>query len=117
MKYKQIPKDKLIKGRWYVGRGRNSNIGFWNGEYFITLGIKYNSWNVKIEPQYKSKGGCFQPFLLIDEGKIIPFGKVGWKKHYGKELVINGTSQRDKNPSFTSWDKHKLDIEMLDFER
>ncbi len=32
-KLKQIPKSELIKDRWYLGRGRNSNIGmariFW----------------------------------------------------------------------------------------
>ena len=32
----KYPRD-LIKGRWYIGRGRNSNIGQWNGKSFIVL--------------------------------------------------------------------------------
>ena len=113
MKYKQIPKMNLIKGRWYIGRGRNSNIGFWTGKDFITLGIVYNSWDIKGEPYYSRKGGAFQPFLLIDEGKIVPFGKIGWKKHYGKELIIDEKTIKSKKRSFTSRDKHQLDIEQL----
>lgn len=28
----QISKDQLVKRKWHVGRGRNSNVGYWNGE-------------------------------------------------------------------------------------
>jgi hypothetical protein len=31
----QIPIDQLITGKWYVGRGRNSNVGLWNGSRFL----------------------------------------------------------------------------------
>ena len=33
----QIPKEALIAGRWYAGRGRNADIGMWNGEDFLVL--------------------------------------------------------------------------------
>ena len=86
---KPILKKKLIKDRWYLGRGRNNNVGYWNGEYFITLGKKFNHPNIKYEPYANKKLGCFQPFYLLDEGEIIePFGEIGWDKHYGKKLKL-----------------------------
>ncbi len=105
---KQIRKEKLVKNRWYLGRGRNSNIGLWNGEYFLTIGRVFNEYLIKKEPYYvrnkyiskHSKNeylhffderslGCFQPFILIDEGKMIePFGNTGWDKTYGKKLSV-----------------------------
>lgn len=86
---KQLPKEKLIKDRWYLGRGRNSNIAYWDGQVFITLGLEMNIPRIKIEEYYTEKEGCFQPFHLIDEGEIIePFGNKGWDKHYGKTLKI-----------------------------
>lgn len=88
-KLKQIPKNKLVKGRWYLGRGRNNNLGYWDGRYFLTIGFKFNEPMIKREEYYKKNSGCFQPFLLIGEGKITePFGKIGWDKHYGKTLLI-----------------------------
>lgn len=30
----QIPLNCLTEGRWYVGRDRNSNVGFWDGKFF-----------------------------------------------------------------------------------
>lgn len=86
---KQIPQRKLIKGRYYLGRGRNSNIGYWNGDYFLTMGFKFNQPSIKFEPYYSKKAGCFQPFKLLDEGRIAkPVGRNGWEKHYGKALVL-----------------------------
>ncbi len=88
-KLRQIPENRLVKGRYYLGRGRNSNIGYWDGKYFLTIGFKFNESTIKAEGYYKKEGGCFQPFLRIDEGKIIePFGRVGWNKHYGKTLLL-----------------------------
>lgn len=71
--------DELEVGRWYVGRGRNANVGLWNGECFLVIGScgKPVSWKprkwvnepcIKQEPYFTAEGGCFQPFLLIDEG-------------------------------------------------
>ncbi|MEK6758009.1 MAG: hypothetical protein AABX88_02675 [Nanoarchaeota archaeon] len=87
--YKQIPKKELIKNRWYLGRGRNSNVGKWDGKYFQTISIKFDNPVIKFEGYYEKKDGCFQPFLLIGEGEMIkPFGKNGWDKHYGKKLSV-----------------------------
>jgi hypothetical protein len=86
---KIIPKSKLVSGRWYVGRGRNGNVALWNGQNFLTIGMKFEQAVVKTEPYYEEKSGCFQPFYEVDEGKMIePFGKLGWDVHYGRVLQI-----------------------------
>ncbi len=80
----KISQDDLIKGRWYIGRGRNSNIGQWNGKSFIVLAecmvytgsvatVTESRPCIKFEPYFTENGGCFQPFKLIDEGEIIDF--------------------------------------------
>lgn len=85
----QIPFEDLIKGQWYLGRGRNSNIGYFDGENFLTICSKMERWVVKKEGYYTEKEGCFQPFYLLDEGEMIePFGEFSWDKHYGKRLKI-----------------------------
>lgn len=87
MKLNVIPKAKLVEGRWYVGRGRNGNVALWNGQNFLTIGMKFADAVVKTEPYYEETSGCFQPFSPVDEGKIInPFGKQGWDAHYGHLL-------------------------------
>lgn len=76
---KQIPLSELQVGRWYVGRGRNANIGLWNGEVFLVIGLCGHpvSWEprkwvnepcIKHESYLSAESGCFQPFKLIDEG-------------------------------------------------
>ncbi len=86
---KQIPKKELIEGGYYLGRGRNSNIGYWNGNDFLTIGFKFNEPIVKAEGYYEKKKGCFQPFMLIPKGEMIEsFGKTAWEKHYGKTLLV-----------------------------
>ena len=88
-KLRQIPKEQLVKGKGYLGRGRNSNIGYLDGSNFLVIGFKFNQATIKVEGYYGKKEGCFQPFMLIDEGEIIePFGKVGWDRHYGKTLLV-----------------------------
>lgn len=90
-KLKQIPKSELIKGKWYLGRGRNSNIGYWDGKDFLVIGFKFDKATIKWEEYYElqEEKGCFQPFMLIDEGKMTePFGKIGWERHYGKTLLL-----------------------------
>ena len=88
---KQIPQDRLIKGKHYVGRGRNGNIGLWNGESFLVIGQKFSEYVIKMEPYYTEESGCFQPFLEIDEGKMVePNGKTGWDAHYGKKMEFEG---------------------------
>lgn len=75
----QIPLEELQIGLWYVGRGRNSNVGLWNGEDFLVIGrcSHPESWEprkwisnpcIKVEPYYTKTDGCFQPLSVIDEG-------------------------------------------------
>jgi hypothetical protein len=84
----QIPLSDLIVGRWHVGRGRNGNVGMWDGTHFLTITRKIEDWVVKLEPYYTSETGTFQPFTIIDEGVMVaPFGKVlYWDKHYGRRM-------------------------------
>ena len=76
---RQIPMEQLETGCWYVGRGRNGNVGLWDGECFLVIGqegIKVsavppkwkNRWVIKQEPYFTESAGCFQPFRKIDEG-------------------------------------------------
>ena len=89
MKLTIIPKEQLIPLRWYVGRGRTSNIALWDGNNFLTIADKGGEMVVKTEPYYETEFGCFQPFLLLNEGRIVePFGEHGWDKHYGTVLEI-----------------------------
>ena len=97
----QISKDALIVGRWYAGRGRNANIGMWNGEDFLVLaevGQKVGpgprewvkSWGVKREPYFQADGGCFQPFEMVDMGTVsVPQGEGG----YALEMSFDGSPE------------------------
>ena len=97
----QISKDALIVGRWYAGRGRNANIGMWNGEDFLVLaevGQKVGpgprewvkSWGVKKEPYFQADGGCFQPFKMVDMGTVsVPQGEGG----YALEMSFDGSPE------------------------
>lgn len=90
-KLKQIPKTELIKGKWYLGRGRNSNLGYWDGRDFLVIGFTFHEPRIKAEGYYEENAGCFQPFMLIDEGEMIePFGTkpFSWENHYGKTLLL-----------------------------
>ena len=97
----QISKDALIVGRWYAGRGRNADIGMWNGEDFLVLaevGQKVGpgprewvkSWGVKREPYFQADGGCFQPFKMVDMGTVsVPQGEGG----YALEMSFDGSPE------------------------
>lgn len=92
----QIPLKDLEIGRWYVGRGRNGNVGLWNGEDFLVIGkrgikvsavppVWENQWRIKIEPYFTETEGCFQPFAVIDEGVIVE-SLGGSDSRYAKSL-------------------------------
>jgi hypothetical protein len=77
-----------------VGRGRNGNVGFWDGERFLVIGMKFE-YVIKNEPYYTDDCGCFQPFAMVDEGVMVePFGKVGWDAHYGRRLEFGLPPQK-----------------------
>jgi hypothetical protein len=74
----QIPLENLDTGCWYIGRGRNSNIGLWNGECFSVLTecmiytgsvktVTESQECIKHEPYYTEDEGTFQPFFKIKE--------------------------------------------------
>lgn len=98
---KQIPVEQLIEGRWYVGRGRNANVALWGrigkGEQsrltFLTIGFRFHQPDVKDEGYYAEAQGCFQPFLLIDEGNVTEnVGNLpGWDRHYATEMAFGPT--------------------------
>ena len=85
-KLKQIRKKELIKNRWYLGRGRNSNVGKWDGKYFQTINLKFNVPVVKFEGYYGKKEGCFQPFMLIDEGETTK--PIKRSIPYAREILL-----------------------------
>lgn len=99
--YKQIPLNELKTGAWYVGRGRNGNVGQWNGDCFLVLGkvgvpvsSSIRRWSlvdgVKQELYYSDFEGSFQPFKRIDEGKMLkPFGEFAWGLHYGSLMKFD----------------------------
>lgn len=75
----------LEKNSWYIGRGRNGNIGLWDGEMFLVIGLIFGHHIIKHEFLYTRGSGTFQPFMKIDEGIMLePFGKSGWDAHYGR---------------------------------
>lgn len=55
-----LTKDKLIVGRWYRGKGRNSNIALWDGMAFLTFGNKFGHYVEKQESHWDDEGP-FQP--------------------------------------------------------
>ena len=94
----QIPMYRLVRGRSYVGRGRNGNVGRWNGQDFLVIGEKFDRYVVKEEPYFAAASGCFQPFREIDEGRMVqPFGQVGWDAHYGRRMQF-GREEEERSP-------------------
>lgn len=96
MECRQIPLSDLQVGRTYVGRGRNGNIGLWDGEDFLVIGLTgvpvswhprkwRNEYVLKREPYFTEESGCFQPFLLVDEGKATEVIEL----RYAKTLIFD----------------------------
>lgn len=63
-----IEKEDLVWG-WYKGEGRNSNVAFWTGNTFLTIGLCFGDYKIKDEGLYKEKGGCFKPLERIEGGE------------------------------------------------
>ena len=100
---KQISEDMLEKNRWYVGRGRNQNVAFFDGEYFMTWWDPSNKVREKIETYYGPESGCFQPFLelptleevlnlwRVEKPELIPDNKL----KDGKVYLGKGREEHD----------------------
>ena len=69
-----IKKAKLKIG-WYLGKGRNSDIAYWTGNTFLTIGKKFGEYIIKDEGLYE-KGWCFNPLKRIAETKIEPLKNI-----------------------------------------
>ncbi len=72
----QIPKEDLEVGAWYSGKGRNGDVGLWDGEDFLVLGLEgkkvgpdrsdwVNEYRIKREPYCTVDEGCFQPLAKL----------------------------------------------------
>lgn len=95
--YQQLSREQLEAGCWYAGRGRNANIGLWDGEDFLVLaqcgkkigpgpGDWETVWGVKREPYFEADAGCFQPFKRVDMGAVsIPFGE----RDYAQTMIFD----------------------------
>jgi hypothetical protein len=81
--------DLLIKDTWYVGRGRNANLGLWDGDWFLVLAKKFDQYVIKREDYYTATWGTFQPFmpLLFDKGSVFERGKHD--RPYCEKLVFD----------------------------
>lgn len=87
---KQIPKDELREGAYYVGRGRNGNVGMWDGHHFLVISSKFDKWVVKVEPYFEQYEGCFQPFKLVDQGvQTDAWGAGPWDRHYCRQVEFD----------------------------
>lgn len=83
----QIPRHQLRRWSWYAGRGRNGNVGLWNGEEFLVVTATLRP-SIKQEPYFDADGGCFQPFLRIDEGVVRqPFVEQGMETPYAVDVA------------------------------
>lgn len=62
-----IPKNKLIRGSWYKGRGRGSNVAIWTGKDFCYIEQKYDQWVAKFSDHFEDGPpyGCFSPLKLV----------------------------------------------------
>ena len=89
----KIPREALLLDRWYVGRGRNANVGLWDGKYFLTIGEKCGHMVVRKETYCATEAGAFQPFLPIDEGEVIQKASDGSKLFYAEKLEFSGFDQ------------------------
>lgn len=86
MELTQISRDDLIDGGFYIGRGRNGNVGRWfaEGGFFMVPSLKFGRPVIKAEGYFEEEEGCFQPFLLVDEGEVIE----PLERRYAKTLRI-----------------------------
>ena len=76
---RQIPIKELQEGRYYLGKGRNSDVGYWDGQKFWVISTSHFidparypkgtrlEVRLKNEWPYSRKGGTFKPYRLIQE--------------------------------------------------
>lgn len=103
MMYTMIGKDQLDTGTYYLGRGRNGNIGLWDGEAFLVTclvprrtltddgKITYTGQRAELkrEGHFSDDGGCFQPFVAVNEGEVVPYTDERDERPYGEFLQVD----------------------------
>ena len=122
---KVIPEDQLLINRFYLGRGRNTNIGFLDefqddGTCFITLSYKFEKPTHKYEDYLdnNNEGGCFQPFLLLPtleeilaqypHQKTIPQKEMEeYRLYFGKGKGVY-IAQWGPHDEFLTWEKRMI---------
>lgn len=64
-----IPKDKLIKGKTYLGTCRNSDKAVWNGKMFEYERYKFGFTFVESIPHFQDKTefDVFVPIIEVDD--------------------------------------------------
>jgi hypothetical protein len=95
MRLKQIPKQDLVSGVFYLGRGRNGNVGMWDkrSDSFLVPSWKFKMAVIKYEGYFeREEGGCFQPFMAIDEGKLEDLYPNEWGE-YGDTLILGNPDE------------------------
>jgi len=64
-----IPKNKLIKDKYYFGKCRNANVSMWNGDKFIYMRCKFGHWYPE-EINHLEDDDGYDLFIPIKE--VIP---------------------------------------------
>lgn len=81
-----IPKKDLKKGAWYIGSGRGSHVGLWDGTAFLWPAMSMSGpWGVDSGGHYE-EGGCFLPMEEIQE-KYPTVAQVDWQKEREKKMT------------------------------
>lgn len=111
-----IPEQELVPERFYMGRGRNTNVALLHDETFITFCYKFGYPMHKYEGYLGAdgEGNCFQPFLLLPtleellfpKPKIIPKEELEEYKFYHCLGGEHNIAQWHKNEGeFLTWGK------------
>lgn len=111
-----IPENEILPGRFYMGRGRNTNVAICEEDVFITFCYKFEYPMHKYEGYLgaDNDGNCFQPFLLLPTleellfppPKIIPKEELEDCKFYhclGGEY--NAAQWHKDEDEFLTWGK------------
>lgn len=94
----QIPREELVEGTWYAGRGR-ANVALWGwvgrGDRrrltFLTIALVSHQPNEGRGSYMPIDDGCFQPFRAIAEGTVaeaMGMGTAARDNHCAKLLEI-----------------------------
>lgn len=71
-----IAKKDLVKGRWYLGCGRGSQVAQWDGGQFQWVGDEWGLPAVQSGKHYE-EGGCFLPMEEISSDRYPTVAEYG----------------------------------------